>query len=129
MADLTQADDYFVFISKSRQPLSYLRTISQRIGIGFLLLFLLLSPVVYSAPANPTPTTGKIILAERTAEQVLDHAIDLTGLPEAKSIDTKNGEVILMGKQGVTQGGTSQTKTTSKPTQRKPIEKGPIVSP
>lgn len=45
---------------------------------------------------------GKILMTARTAGQVLDNAINMSGIAEAKSVGVKNGEIILSGEnQGI----------------------------
>lgn len=43
---------------------------------------------------------GKIMMEAKTAGQILDHAINMSGIAEAKSVGVKNGEIILMGNEG-----------------------------
>ncbi|RDI37988.1 two-partner secretion domain-containing protein, partial [Aquicella lusitana] len=45
---------------------------------------------------------GKVLMTARTAGQVLDNAINMSGIAQAKSVGVKNGEIILLGEgQGI----------------------------
>ncbi|MBA3661987.1 MAG: filamentous hemagglutinin N-terminal domain-containing protein [Gammaproteobacteria bacterium] len=43
---------------------------------------------------------GKVLLSAQSAGQVLNQAINMEGVVEAKSVGVKNGEIILMGGEG-----------------------------
>lgn len=43
---------------------------------------------------------GRVIIAAKTASAILDHAINMSGVIEVKSVAQKNGEIILSGHSG-----------------------------
>lgn len=48
-----------------------------------------------------TANGGKILVTAKSAQNVLDNVINMEGVLEAKSVGVKNGEIILLGDEGV----------------------------
>lgn len=64
-----------------------------------------------------TTSTENIAAADTlTPQQILDHAVNLSGTKEVKSVEEKNGDVIL-------QGAPATAKTTPSDANKKPDEK------
>src|SRR3990167_3656314 len=56
-----------------------------------------------SQTGNIRATGGKILISAHTASQVLDHAINMTGVAEANSVNVRQGVIILDAGNGKTQ--------------------------